>query len=139
MKLYNGTGCLVHLVGTLFMMPDAINNSAANNVIIVNRKRICTKNKTDKLESYRVILNKHDTQRILKFGFPGMLIAIHGDLQSDDCAEIIAEKIDFMNFSSGTQSQTLSKNIVLNDFTKHEKSYWYSHQGMLREELTYIH
>ena len=139
MKLHNGTGCLVHLIGTLFIMPDEPKNSASKTTIIINRKRLSSKNKTDKLENYRVILNTHDAQRILKFGFPGMLIEVHGDLLSDDSAEIIADKIDFMNFSNGNQSQTLTKNMNLADFEGKEKSYWFTYHGMLREELMYIH
>lgn len=139
MKLYNGTGCLVHLIGTLFMMPNVSKNKIAENLIIVNRRRICSKNKTTKLEEYRVILNKHDTQRILKFGFPGMVIAVHGDLISSKNMEIIADKIEFMNYSDGNESQALSNQIGLNDFNQKEKSYWFDYRGELRNELTYIH
>ncbi|OGT33558.1 MAG: hypothetical protein A3C44_01560 [Gammaproteobacteria bacterium RIFCSPHIGHO2_02_FULL_39_13] len=139
MKLYNGTGCLVQLIGTLFSMPLVSKNNSHHTTIVVNRQRVCADHKNGVEENYHVIINQHDTQRILKFGFPGMLITIHGDFDTENKAAIIAEKIDFMNYPNADQSQIISKNIGLDDFKKAEKSYWFNRQGIVREELTYIH
>ncbi|PIZ03510.1 MAG: hypothetical protein COY58_09080 [Gammaproteobacteria bacterium CG_4_10_14_0_8_um_filter_38_16] len=139
MELYNGTGCLVYLIGTLSTMPNSPKNNSVKTTIVVNRKKTCSKNKVNKNENYRVILNHHDALRITKFGFPGMVVGIRGDLCGDDNAEIIAEKIDFMNFTDGNQSKIISENIGVYDFKNHEKSYWLNYQGTLREEFTYIH
>ena len=135
MRLYKGTGCVIQLVGILQAMPTLFNQDTHS--IFVNRK------KPDIIEAitqYHIIINPHDTQRILKFGFPGMVLTVHGDLHTHDGTKIIADKIDFMNFPNDTQSQMLLNNIGVDHFKQHEKSYWYSHKnGLLREELTYIH
>lgn len=138
MQFYNGTACLVLLVGTLVSMPET-QHASTEHYIFVNRKRICLKNNVDKQESYRVILSHHDMQRIQKFGFPGMLLTIQGDLRTELSAEIIAEKIEFMDFPSANQHQTLSNTFSFDEFKSLEKGYWFSKTGSLRNELTYMH
>ena len=135
MRLHEGTGCVIQLVGILQAMPTLFNQNT--HTIIVNRKK---PNTQKEISQYHIILNAHDTQRIIKFGFPGMVLTVHGDLCTRDSAKIIAEKIDFMNFPNDTQSKMFLDNIGMPYFKEHEKSYWYSHKtGLLREELTYIH
>lgn len=140
MQWYNGTGCHVFLTGTVVHMPTTVNHTDIDeSVIIVNRNRHCDKNNTDAIESYRVILTKHDTLRIKKFGFPGMLVTVQGDLSTERSAEIIAEKIEFTHFPNTNQSQLIADKINLSEFNSAEKSYWYAYDGTLRQELTYIH
>ena len=143
MHLYDGTGCLVFLVGSLSAMPvTPKKNSSA--VIIVSRKRHCFENIIDKVEDYRVILNENDAFRVMQFGFPGMTISIRGDLRADKKAEIIAEKIDFIDFPTNNQFETLNNSLQqrkmdVSDLTNTEMSYWFESDGTMRKELMYVH
>ncbi|HLB56969.1 MAG TPA: hypothetical protein VJK30_06555 [Coxiellaceae bacterium] len=139
MHLYNGTGCLVFLVGSVTMMPVvAKKNSDA--MIIVSRKRHHDENTVDKIEHYRVILNQDDTYRIMTFGFPGMTISVRGDFCSENNAEIIAEKIDFIDFSNSNAFESLSANEMNNtNFFNTEMSYWFARDGSMRKELMAVH
>lgn len=137
MQLHNGTGCQVILIGTVIVMPSS--SQYTEPCMIVNRNRPCSKIKKEKLESYRVVLSQHDTQRIRQFGFPGMLVSVLGDLSTDNKAEIIAEKIEFMHFPHSNQSEIIFKNMKWNEFHTEEMSYWYTRDGLVRQELTYIH
>lgn len=133
MQLYNGTGCLVFLVGSITAMPiTAKKHSDA--VIIVTRKRHRFENTIDTIENYRVILNQNDAHRIIKFGFPGMTISIRGDICSENKAEIIAEKIDFIDFPNSNKNEIDDVNLM-----HAEMSYWFARDGMMRKELTYVH
>lgn len=143
MHLYNGTGCLVFLVGSLSAMPVAPKKNS-HAVIIVSRQRHCFEKTVDQVESYRVILNQNDAFRIMQFGFPGMTISIRGDLRTDNKAEIIAEKIDFIDFPTINQFETVSdileqKTICTSDLMNTEMSYWFAHDGSMRKELMYVH
>ncbi|MCX7121123.1 MAG: hypothetical protein NTZ67_05035, partial [Gammaproteobacteria bacterium] len=73
--------------------------------IKIERKRLLYPNRVgiaeEKNEHYFIRINRIDLQRIIKFGFLGMLLSITGDLRTHDNSdekkvEIIAEKIDFM-------------------------------------------
>jgi hypothetical protein len=143
MRLYNGTGCLVFLVGSLSTMPMAPRKSS-HAVIIVSRKRHCFENTVDKVESYRVVLNQNDAFRIKQFGFPGMTISVRGDLRADNKAEIIAEKVEFIDFPSNNQSDAVAnkseqREMDASDFTNTEMSYWFEQDGSMRKELLYVH
>ena|SRR3990167_4884407 len=140
MHLYNGTGCLVFLVGSLTAMP-VIAKKNVDAVIIVTRKRHCFENTLDKIENYRVILNPNDAYRIIKFGFPGMTISIRGDLRAENKAEIIAEKIDFIDFPNENQFDAVSNlhAIHQNERNTEEMSYWFTRDGSMRKELMYVH
>lgn len=146
MQLYNGTGCLIFLVGSLTVMPD-ITKKCTRAIITVTRKRhCCSKNIADKTECYRVVLNPTDTFRIMKFGFPGMTISIRGDFSTDNKAEIIAEKIDFIElenanqFDIATYAGTLTKKEMNTlDLSGTEMAYWFTPDGAMRNELMYIH
>lgn len=141
MQLYNGTGCLVFLVGNVTAMPIiAKKNSDA--VIIVTRKRHNFENTIDTVEHYRVVLNPNDAYRIVKFGFPGMAISIRGDLRAENKAEIIAEKIDFIDFPGSNEFHEPSYMESIDPgirFAEHEMSYWFTRDGSMRKELMYMH
>lgn len=129
MQLCNGTGCLIHLIGQLTAIPVA-SKKFTDISIIVSRKRYC-ENATKKTELYRVILNSDDAYRIIKFGFPGMTVSIRGDLHNNKSTEIVAEKIDFIDFPGSNSFE------IEQDFE--EKSYWFNYDGSMRKELMYIH
>lgn len=139
MHLYNGTGCLVFLVGSVTMMPVvAKKNSDA--MIIVSRKRHYNESEMDKIENYRVILNQNDAYRILTFGFPGMTISIRGDFCSENNAEIIAEKIDFIDFPNSNVFECLSENeMQYTNIFNTDMSYWFARDGSMRKELMAVH
>ena len=57
------------------------------------------------VESYRVILTAHDAKRVTHIGFPGVLLSIHGDLHFENKPEVVAHKIEFMDYPGNNQDQ----------------------------------
>jgi hypothetical protein len=142
MQFYNGTGCLVFLVGQIAAMPMALKKHTDTS-IIVTRQRQCINNRQNPVQNYRVILSQKDAMKIIQFGFPGMTISVRGDLSSNINAEIIAEKIEFIDFPNSNQSTPIpkitSKINELSGSLNIEMSYWFSNDGSMRKELMYIH
>jgi hypothetical protein len=140
MHLYNGTGCLIYLIGSLTAIPVMKKNNS-DTIIIVTRKRHCLENTMDKIENYRVVLNPTDAHRIMKFGFPGMTLSVRGDFRTTNNAEIIAEKIDFIDFPSANEfDYSHHKNKTAHLSLNHrEMSYWFTRDGSMRKELMHVH
>ncbi|OGT44693.1 MAG: hypothetical protein A3E82_05200 [Gammaproteobacteria bacterium RIFCSPHIGHO2_12_FULL_38_11] len=99
MDLYKSTGCKIILIGYLIQVPMLQNDALDYHQyhIEVERKRLLHSHVAgmteEKIEHYFIRVNHLDLQRIIKFGFLGMLLSVTGDLHS---SEIIAEKIDFI-------------------------------------------
>lgn len=101
MSIYNGNQCIVFLAGHLSAMPVMLPNYSAHFAITVARKFFTShSNQTVENQFYRVIVTQHDAIKILQYGYLGISLLIRGDLRIYDTAEIIAEQIDFIDFSS---------------------------------------
>lgn len=123
----------VYLIGTLMSMPIITDKNPKKSIIVIQKYT------NNRINSCRVILNNNDKNRLLKFGFLGMMLTIHGDLCTNSEAEVIAEVIDFSDSSSSNQSEITSNKKKLTKIPQKEMSYWFLRDGSLREELTYIH
>ena len=100
MRIYNGTGCIVYLVGNLCTTPMIEQNFSHDVVIIVSRQNFFS----DVVEHYRVIVNSIDAYRLLKYGYIGMSLSIQGDLRViEERTDVVAEKIDFYDFPTSNQ------------------------------------
>lgn len=142
MQFYNGTGCLIFLVGQISAMPMALKKHKGTS-IIVTRQRQRTDHTSNVIENYRVILTPSDSIKIMQFGFPGMTIVVRGDLSANNNVEIIADEIDFIDFPNTDRSTTIPKiSSLINESSGSfniEMGYWFSNDGSTRKELLYIH
>lgn len=97
--------CLVSLVGSLNTMPVPSNKQKNEMIIVAIRQRHYPESNEIKIEKYRVILNYRDAQHIMLAGYPGALLSIQGDLRFKDGPEIIAKRVDFIDFPGNNQQQ----------------------------------
>ncbi len=112
MHLYNGTGCRIVMIAKLaaaqITMPDESSESNET-TIVVTRNRFCLGKGEEQAEHYRVVLSQHDAFKVEKFGHPGMRLSVRGDLRmNNNIPEIIAEEIDFVDFSNENEFEMLA-------------------------------
>lgn len=96
--------CLVSLVGNLSTMPIA-SNEHTEMIIVATRQCHYFEDNEMKTEKYRIILSHRDARHIMLMGYPGALLSIQGDLRFKDEPEIIAKRVDFIDFPGNNQQQ----------------------------------
>ncbi|PIZ04924.1 MAG: hypothetical protein COY58_01725 [Gammaproteobacteria bacterium CG_4_10_14_0_8_um_filter_38_16] len=121
MSIYRGNQCIVFLAGHVSAMPVMMPNYSTNFAMTVTRKFFSShSNQVIENQFYRVILTQQDAVKILQYGYLGISLLVRGDLRIHETTEIIAEQIDFIDFSS---SSSLSNTVYSQKFAikTHEK------------------
>lgn len=123
MSIYNGNQCVVFLEGHLSTMPIMMPNYSTHFTITVTRKFYSSHaNKVTENQAYRVIIMQQDAIRILQYGHIGISLLIRGDLRIHDTAEIIADHIDFIDFSNSNSFSNTNYPEKITVKTRKEKS-----------------
>lgn len=103
MSIYHGNQCIVFLAGHISAMPVMMSNYSTCFAMTVARKfRPSNFNQVIENQFYRVIVTQQDAIKILQYGYLGISLLIRGDLRIHETTEIIAEQIDFIDFSSSS-------------------------------------
>lgn len=108
----HGTECIVFLSGYLTRMPTMLPNYSTQFSINVSRKYISAKKNNSNVSNYRVIINQIDAIKILQYSHLGMCLFIQGELANSQTTEIIANKVDFIDFPSESSFNAKSANAA---------------------------
>ena len=105
MKLYNGTGSHVILIGTLTETPS-LKMNAVGDYIATMSVRVVHPNQI-KPSCYFVVAREETALRIRQFGLPGLKLLIEGQFSEEEKSiKIIAEKITFLDGSDPNSFHT---------------------------------
>lgn len=109
--------CIVFLTGCLSAMPKITADWTMNSVIIVSRKFLSSEQLED--EFYHVIINRHDTARLVQSGFIGMPISVNGELRIENRPVIIAEEVNFTHSPNTSRPPSTSRHTKECRLVKH--------------------
>lgn len=103
MRLYQDISCRVYLLGCLQEKPGLMMNSNGDYIatIVVSREK-------EAHSVYRIFIYGESALRIRQYGFIGLYLWIEGDFQNN--GEIIAEKIQFLDFSEPSGEREMAVN-----------------------------
>lgn len=86
--------CIVFLSGYIQTKPGMLADYSTRFSFIVSRFVSCDQH----VEYYRVIVSEYDALRILQFSYIGAPVVIQGDLCVQNEIEILAKKVDLIDF-----------------------------------------